>query len=359
MSLRFKISQIVEQALFDKAKGYYQTQNPLGSEQDFITAPEISQIFGEVIASYLLNFFSQRKQVFSLVEMGAGRGFLYRDILQTIFNLAKKNNILAQDFLNSASFDIIEINPVLKKIQQENLKKFSDKISINWHQNFSQFENKIHLQDARIFFISNELLDCFAIDQFVKTDIGWCERLIEVDDQENLSNPRFVIDNFSPKINQFVIEKLGYEIANQAKINAVFEYSKSLQDFYFELCQCLKKYRGIALNCDYGYNQYSDFANTLQAVKHHQKIPVLQALSGCDITGHVDFFALDKIAHSFKLSTSIVTQRQFLLELGGFQRCQNLSSQNPLQAQQISQAFERLVSPQEMGELFKFHVIWQ
>lgn len=356
--LRFKISQIIEQALFDKAKGYYQTQNPIGKDQDFITSPEISQIFGEVIASYLLNYFAQQQTPFALVEMGAGQGVLYRDILQTIFKLAKKNN-LAQIFLDNASFDIIEINPVLKKIQQENLQKFNDKIAITWHQNFSQFKNKIHLQNSRIFFISNELLDCFAIDQYVKTDIGWCERLVEVASKEDFSNARFVIDNFSPKINQFVIEKLGYEIANKAKISAVFEHSRTLQDFYHELCQSLKDYQGIAINCDYGYSQYQDFANTLQAVKQHQKIPFLQALSGCDITGHVDFFALDKIAHSFKLSSSIVSQRQFLLELGGLQRCQNLTVQNSQQAKQISQAFERLVSPQEMGELFKFHIIWQ
>lgn len=356
--LRFKISQIIEQALFDSSKGYYQSQNPLGKDHDFITSPEISQIFGEVIASYLLNYFAQQQMPFALVEMGAGRGVLYQDVLQTIFKLAKKNN-LAQVFLDNASFDIIEINPVLKKIQQKNLQKFSDKIVITWHQNFSQFTSKINSSKRRIFFISNELLDCFAIDQYVKTDIGWCERLIEVDDQENLSNPRFVIDNFSPKINQFVIEKLGYEIAIKAKNNAVFEYSRSLQDFYSQLCQSLQDYQGIAINCDYGYSQYQDFANTLQAVKKHQKIPILQALNGCDITAHVDFFALDKIAHSFKLSSSIVNQRQFLLELGGFQRCQNLSSQNPHQAKQIFQAFERLVSPQEMGELFKFHIIWQ
>jgi NADH dehydrogenase [ubiquinone] 1 alpha subcomplex assembly factor 7 len=358
MAKSFKISQIINKALFDKEFGYYRTRNPLGSNGDFITSPEISQIFGEVIAGYLLQFFADNRNKFSLVEMGAGRGFLFRDILQTIFNLSKKGNSLAINFLDNASFHIIEINPVLQKIQRQNLDKFFGHFPIIWSENFNDFLTKNYQINSKLFFISNELLDCFAIDQFVKTDIGWCERLVAVDDANLLSNPRYVLANFDSEVNQFIIDKISPIASSKARIGAVFEYSASLEKFYIELCKVIKSNGGIVLNCDYGYCGY-DFANTLQAVKNHQKISFLQAFKNADITAQVDFFALDKISQSFNLNSLIITQRQFLLDLGGLERMKILCKKNPIQATKIAKDFERLTSLVEMGELFKFHIIWQ
>lgn len=320
----------MQEALFDEKSGYYRTKNPIGKDADFITAPEISQVFGELIAAYLLQIFSLQKSRISLVEMGAGRGVLFYDVLQTIKKLAKKTS-LASDFIASANFHIIEISDVLREIQQKKLADFK----IRWHQKFEDFLSQ---NSSRIFFISNELFDCFPIDQFVKTDIGWCERLID--------SGRFITKNFDPRVDKFVQRSAG----RSAPFGAVFEYSESAKNFMNQLCSSLQNFGGIAINFDYGYIE-SDFANTLQAVKNNQKVDVLKDPGNIDISAHVDFGALDKIAKNFDLKTSLITQRDFLLSLGIEERAKNLLNQNS--------AIERLVSPSQMGELFKCHIIWK
>jgi SAM-dependent MidA family methyltransferase len=291
-----------------------------------------------------------------LVEAGAGRGLLMYDILNSLLNLVKKNQILALEFLKNTTFHIIEINEELIKIQQQKLQEFSKIINLKFHENFSDFLSE---NNSQIYFLSNELFDCFAIDQFVKTNQGWCKRLMEFDDYENFKNPRFTLDLFNEEIDQFVVNELQNNPNKNPypPINAVFEYSKDARNFMNQLCEALKFHGGIAINCDYGYYHY-DFANSLQGIKNHQKLDFIDSLIECDITALVDFFALDKIAKNFNLQTSLISQRQFLLELGAFERSQQLITKNPSMSQEIASSLERLTSPLEMGELFKFHIIW-
>lgn len=320
----------MREALFDEERGYYRTKNPIGKDSDFITAPEISQTFGELIALYLLQISANKKNKISLVEMGAGKGTLFFDILTTIKKLADKKNPQAVDFLERTTFHIIEIGEVLKKIQQEKLQNFS----VKWHKNFSDF-----LKEAEeIYFVSNELFDCFPIDQFIKTDIGWCERLVE--------EKRFITANFNPEINQFV-EKL---VDKNAPFGAVFEYSEDAQKFMTQLCEALKTNGGIAINFDYGFVK-NEYANTLQALKNHQKVNVLKNPGTVDITALVDFSVLDKITKKFNLNSSLITQREFLMSLGIEERRKNLKNENS--------AIDRLIAPDQMGELFKCHIIWK
>lgn len=325
-----KISDFTSRTLFHPTSGYYRTRNPL---DDFITAPEISQVFGELIAAYFLQIFSARKNKISLVEMGAGKGTLLRDILVSVKKLAEKKIVPAVEFLECAMFHVIEINEVLKKIQKENLKNFS----VTWHKNFEEFLRQPTTDNRQLFFLSNELFDCFPIDQFVKTDIGWCERLID--------SGKFVIKNFDPEIHQFVQNLVQVD----APFGAVFEHSSAAKDFMSQLCEALKTHGGIVINFDYGYVK-TEFANTLQAIKNHQKVSIFE--KDCDITAHVDFFALKKIAKNFGLNSSLVTQREFLISLGIEERRKILPfSENS--------AIDRLISPDQMGELFKCHIIWK
>jgi SAM-dependent MidA family methyltransferase len=346
-----KISTLIEKSLFDDKKGYYKTKNPIGKNADFITAPEISQIFGELVAVYLLHVASNSKNKISLVEMGAGKGTWFKDILQSINKLAQKNNPQALDFLSKAQFHIIEINPVLQKIQQQNLQNFT----IKWHKNFADF---LTHKNGEIFFISNELFDCFAIDQYVKTTEGWCERLVKFDDEKNFKNPQFFLEKFNVKTQNFVEEKLGKFLTQNAPLNAIFEYSKTAQEFMKKLCEAIKKAGGIAINFDYGYSEY-DFSNTLQAIKNHQKIAFLEGLSDSDITAHVDFLALDKIVKNFELDSSLITQEEFLLSLGAQQRVDFLLEKNPHLSQEILSGFVKLVAKNQMGKLFKSHILWK
>jgi len=321
----------MREALFDENSGYYRTKNPIGAKADFITAPEISQVFGELIAAYLLQIFSLKKGKISLVEMGAGRGVLFFDILKTIKKLAQKNNSLALEFIDSTKFHIIEINEVLKKIQQQKLSDFD----ISWHEKFEDF---LQENDAKIFFISNELFDCFPIDQFIKSDIGWCQRLID--------SGQFVMGKFNPEIDIFV-QNL---VTKNAPFGGVFEYSEAARNFMKQLSAAIKEKDGIAINFDYGYFE-TEFANTLQALKNHQKVDPLKNPGTVDITAHVDFGALDKIAKSAGLETSLINQDEFLISLGIDERRKKLPEQNA--------AIDRLISKDQMGELFKAHIIWR
>ncbi len=325
-------------ALFHEKEGYYRTKNPLGKDADFITAPEISPVFGELIASYLLHIIAEKKCQISLVEMGAGRGLMMRDILNLIKKLADKKIPQALDFLSRTDFHIIEINEVLKKVQQENLQDFS----VIWHKNFAEFLPK----NREIIFISNELFDCFPIDQFVQTEIGWCERIV-------VGN-NFTLADFDKKTHQFVEN----EVCQLAPIGAVFEYSLEARNFMKELCEALITNGGMAINFDYGYFK-NDFSNTLQSLKNHKKTHVLDNVGNQDITARVDFAALDKIAKNYGLNSSLITQREFLISLGIEERRQNLLKQNPQFADKINSSIDRLIDENQMGELFKCHIIWK
>jgi len=329
----------MNQALFDKDCGYYKTKNPIGKNSDFITAPEISQVFGELIAAYLLQIFGTKKGQVSLVEMGAGKGTLFGDIVNSIKKLSAKKLPLAVDFFERVNFSIIEINPVLKQIQQENLASFK----VKWYENFSQFSSQ---NNDEIFFISNELFDCFAIDQFVLTESGWRERTV-VDN-------KFTLAEFNKEIHQFVEKRIGV----LAPIGAVFEYSKTAEEFMNQLCSALQNKGGMAINIDYGYIK-NDFYNSLQALKNHQKVDILKEAPNCDITAHVNFFALDEIAKKHQLNSSLISQRQFLQGLGIEERRKKLIEKNPQNTLEINSAIDRLIDSAQMGELFKTHIIWK
>ncbi len=331
----------MQEALFNKVSGYYLKNNPIGRNSDFITAPEISQTFGELIAAYILQLSANIKKDIRLTEMGAGKGTLFFDILATINKLAKNNNALALDFLRRTRFSIIEISPFLTEIQQEKLKDFK----IEW---LSCFDRLAIADNEELIFISNELFDCFPIDQYVKTDIGWCERLIE--------KLQFVTANFDPKINKFVEELVGKK---DIPFGAVFEYSVEAKNFMIKLCKALKDKGGVAIIIDYGYIK-NEFANSLQAVKNHQKTNVLENVGESDITALVDFLMLEKIAKESRLNSSLVSQGNFLRALGIEERKKALLAQKSgAESDLINSGIDRLINEKQMGELFKCLIVWR
>ncbi len=365
-----KISQFVNKALFDCETGYYRVKNPLGAENDFVTAPEISQIFGEIIAAYLLQICEGENEKFNLVEMGAGRGVMMRDVLNTISKLAKKNIVSAQNFLEKAQISIVEINSSLREVQKENLKEVLDcfvaqgaprndgngeglqsaprnddegceRALIIWFENFEDF---LQQNQGKIFFISNELFDCFAIDQYVFTEIGWRERVI--------IDGKFSLAEFDKKTNQ----EIESEVDKLVPLGGVFEISNSARKFMEKLSKALFERGGAAINFDYGYFK-NEFANTLQALKNHRKVDIFTP--SCDITAHVDFAALDLIAKKFNLNSSLISQKDFLISLGIKEREKILITQNPQKELEISAAVNRLIDENQMGELFKIHIIWK
>jgi NADH dehydrogenase [ubiquinone] 1 alpha subcomplex assembly factor 7 len=338
-----KLSHFISHALFDSTSGYYRTKNPIGKNSDFITAPEITQVFGELVAAYLVQVFGEKKKPFSVVEMGAGKGTWFKDILDSVQKLFEKKIPQAVDFKEFATFHIIEIGEVLKKIQQENLAAFP----ISWYENFEQF---LSSQKGEICFISNELFDCFAIDQYVKTDIGWCERLVD--------SGKFITAKFDPEIHQFVEKELGFKDSGEAPFGAIFEYSKTAKIFMAQLSNAIKQRGGMAIIIDYGYIK-NEFANTLQAIKNHQKVNVLENPGEADLTALVNFQMLQQIATAYELNSSLISQREFLLGLGIEERRKNLIAINPEKKSEINSAIDRLIDSGQMGELFKCLILWK
>ena len=340
-----RISQFINKYLYDENCGYYINSSPIGPDKDFITSPEISSVFGELIALYLLNIADEFDSI-SLIEMGAGNATLFFDILTTVNKLADKNIDLAQKFLTKSDFHIVEISNNLTAIQQERLKNFN----VNWHKTYQEFLTKKQ-QNNKIFFICNELFDCFAIDQFVKTDIGWCQRLVNIKDKKI----NFKLDNFDINIHNKISNIIGPNDSSKAPISSIYEFSQFAYDFANELFDSIVKYNGIVINIDYGYYD-NEFYNSLQAVSNHKKINISDILmldNKCDISAHVNFKMIDDIARSKNLQSSFITQREFLISLAIKTRMKQI----PDSDQNAIKAINRLINKDEMGELFKVHLI--
>jgi len=348
------IADFTEFLLFNQQNGYYTTKNPIGNKKngDFITSPEISGLFGEMLAVYLVNLFSFQQEPVVLVEMGAGQGTLMFDVLNTITKLAKTNEV-AKKFWQNCQVAIIEISPVLTKIQQQKLASFN----IAWYVDFASF---LASNKQKIFFFSNELFDCFAINQYIKTKQGWQLRMLAFEGElasHNFSNLQFVLSDFCPQNHHLVCQILGQEIADSAPIGGVFEYAPKAHLFAKNLAKALQKQGGVAINIDYGYSSY-EFANTLQVLKNHQKQNFLTSCQNADITALVDFALLQKVAKEYNLQCSLILQSEFLKQLGINERAEILQKLHPTQARQIATDVARLTDVRQMGSLFKVLVWW-
>ena len=333
-------SQFINLALFHPKYGYYVSCNPFGAQGDFTTAPEISQVFGELIAAYIINNFQNfnLKQA-SLVEMGAGRGVMMRDMLQ----IFEKSTSVKSKF----DFNIVEISKKLQKIQENTLKNSN---SVNFHDDFNNFQQKNPKKP--IFFVANELFDCFAIDQFIKTKQGFVQRLINFDAKKDQFC--FVFDQF----NQEISDKIAEITPNNTQVNSITEHSPYAASLMAQICQSIKNVGQMAIIIDYGYIK-SPLKSTLQAIKNHQQSHIFEHIGTSDLTSLVDFNMLQNIAKKHHLNSSLITQREFLTSLGiKIRQEQLIKGKNKQQQDQIKSAISRLIDNSQMGELFKVLIVW-
>lgn len=344
------INQFMKEVLFGE-KGYYKTANPLGEDADFITSPEISKFFGEILAIFVLSIYSQNNKKFSFIEIGAGKGTLYYDILTTIKKLSKTSK-LAEDFVLNSKFYIIEINSILTKIQKEKLKNFN----ITWFDNFIDFNElykDLYKDDKYIPFIyCNELFDCFPIKQYKKMGGFWLEKFVDYN-----QFLYFVYNQTDVETNKFINKIINIDI-KLLPDGSIFEYSEELIQYFNKILDFIKKFKGYFLAIDYGYVK-RDFYNSLQAIYRHKKISPLSYTYQADLTAHVDFSILSEIAKVRNFNYSIASQRDFLINYGIIDRVEKFKSlNNENTSKQIDSELNRLISPDEMGELFKFFFVW-
>lgn len=320
--------------LADPDYGYYRTREPFGAGGDFITAPEISQLFGEMVGIFMVHAWQQHGSPtpVNLVEVGPGRGTMMLDMLRVIRKLAPA-------LFESLDVHMVETSERLRGVQRVTLEAFSAKIT--WHSAFEDVPPGFTLIAA------NELFDAIPIRQFVKTPTGFRERLVGLDADDNLA--------FG--IGVATIDPTLLPTGTGAEPDGtVFEVAPARQAVMNALCTRLKQNGGSALIIDYGHLATS-FGDTLQAVLHHDYDPPLAHPGQADLTSHVDFGDLARIARATGIQINgAMHQGDFLYGLGLAERASRLAN-GKAEAEQraIAVAVDRLAGAGEgkMGELFK------
>ena len=331
------IAEFMTICLLDPTNGYYPTRDPFGKDGDFITSPEISQMFGELIGLWCMQTWhdmGQPKKI-NLIEYGPGRGIMMQDIVR----VAK----LDSNFLESINITFIEASPVLEAIQAETLSKAP--CPVNWASNLEE------IPQMPTIILGNEFLDCLPIRQFIQTDEnkglkGWRERLVTVKN----NNLAFGISPFElPQWQKKVLPTSH----NKAIQNDLLEFCPAFSQIIDELKKRSLNNDTRALFVDYG-PATTDFGDTLQSLKEHRKVNVFSDLGNADLTARVNFEHLVNLSINNNLSvTSVITQGEFLCNMGIKVRAKNLMKAKPESMINIQRQLNKLISRDEMGALFK------
>jgi len=325
------VAQFMTISLLDPQSGYYATRDPLGAGGDFTTAPEISQMFGEMIGLWLVQAWSDQgcPKNPRLVELGPGRGTLMADILRT----AK----VAPEFLADLEVVLIEASPALQQVQADKLR--GSGADISWQ---AQFDDS--LSDRPLFLIANEFFDALPLRQYVKTDRGWCERMVTAlnDDLTFALAPVPVPPSTIPADRE------------NAPDGGVYETSPASIALAENIAGVIAAKGGAALIIDYGYAEASGFSETLQAVSGHRFADALAEPGEDDLSAHVDFAALAQAGRRGGAAVfGPVTQGMLLANVGITERAGQLMQSNPDNAKDLLSATERLIGNDQMGKLFK------
>lgn len=325
------IAQFMEACLSHPEFGYYLHHEPFGVSGDFITAPEISQMFGELLGLWAVHQWHamDKPEKFALVELGPGRGTLMADALRAARGLP--------EFINAMELHLVETSQRLRAQQKQALTGFQP----IWHETIET------LPEVPLIVIANEFFDALPIHQFEFSAHGWLERRVGVDEQGlafTASPPTFSIDAETRDMTP--------------DIGDIFEISPMSRNLVETLANRCAVHGGCALFIDYGHRM-SGFGDTLQAVKDHTYAKVLEAPGEADLTAHVDFYALAAAARKSGVAAyGAVTQSAFLKELGILERTDVLKARaTPEQVKMLVGGCDRLILAEHMGNLFKVMAI--
>ena len=312
--------------------GYYITRDPFGAGGDFTTAPEVSQMFGELLGIWAASVYRimGKPSHVQLVELGPGRGTMIRDVLRA--------TQVVPEFRRALSLHLVEISPKLEEIQRDGLEGFQ--VPRFWHR---KLEDVPHGPSV---ILANEFVDALPVHQAVKQVAGWHERVIGLDPAGN-----FKLGLAPDPIPHF--DRLLPQKVRNAPVGAIFEWRTD--NLPLEIGRRVRD-NGAALIVDYGHAQ-TDIGDTLQAVGDHAFADPKSAPGMADITAHVDFEIFGLSAESMGAAIhGPVEQGEFLRRLGIEDRAQALKERaSPEKAQEIDLALTRLTQAGRtgMGELFK------
>jgi NADH dehydrogenase [ubiquinone] 1 alpha subcomplex assembly factor 7 len=335
-----KIDEMMRQVLSINPDSYYIATENIGAGGDFITAPEISQLFGEIIALWAIEQWQKlgRPNEFCLLELGPGHGTLMSDLLRA--------SGVVKAFLDAAKIHLLEINP--KFIQKQKAKLKAHKKEITWIEHISD------LPKLPTIIIANEFFDALPIKQFTKLQDRWFESILVVDPIDGQ------IKYGKIEIHKALAQQLALEHVN-ANDGAIIEESLESLEIVRSLSDHIYKYSGSALIIDYGYNievserNRNQYNSTLQAIKNHQYWSIIDSLGEADLTAHVDFDALKKASQERGVKDfRNFSQRDFLLSYGIELRLEKLKrGLNQAECNILNRQVLRLISQDMMGELFK------
>ena len=315
--------------------GYYMTRDPFGEDGDFTTAPEISQMFGEVIGAWLIDAWMKMgsSSPVTLLECGPGRGTLMADILRATKNVPA--------FHDAVQVHMLEMSPVLKALQQKTL----DGYDVTWHHDTESVPT-----DSPLLILGNEFLDALSINQYVFTDTGWAKKVVNLDINETLCIDKISIEK--EEIKGFPPSLLPPQIGDY------LEVSLEQKRFLYEIIKIMQKQLCTCLFLDYGFNN-SGSADTLQAVLNHAYCNILEQPGNADLTAHVNFGEVARQIMEENLTVhGPVSQGGFLQRLGIATRADILKQAGTdQQKEEIDLALKRLTGQNtddhEMGALFK------
>jgi NADH dehydrogenase [ubiquinone] 1 alpha subcomplex assembly factor 7 len=322
----------MELCLMHPEHGYYLSRDPLGREGDFITAPEVSQMFGELLGLWAASVWKaiDSPPLLRLIEIGPGRGTLMADALRALRVLPPLYQAL--------SIHLVEVNPVLRDKQRSALSGSRD---ITWHDTIDD------VPDGPSVILANEYFDVLPIHQAVRTENGWHERTVELDGSGKLT---FGVAN--DPIPRF--EVLLPSWVRAAPIGAVFEWRPDAE--IMKIASRVRDQDGAALIIDYGHVR-SDAGDTFQAIARHSFADPLENPGLADVTAHVDFQALARAAEDLGAGVhGPVPQGDFLKRLGIETRAVNLMAKATREASEdIASALKRLIGGGRsgMGQMFK------
>lgn len=326
------IADYMADALGHPHHGYYMSGAPIGADGDFTTAPEISQLFGELIGAWLVQSWTEMGEParFNLVELGPGRGVLMADILRTAR--------LRPGFLAAAEVWLVETSGRMRHEQSRRLSNLSPQP--NFADEFSD------VPAAPTLLVANEFFDCLPIRQYERRAEGWRERRVGLSaDGGALA---FAHWETPPPPDTPVPP------ASDAPLGAIFEVCEAGTELAAGIARALAAEGGRALFIDYGH-LHSGLGDTLQAVRRHAFWPVLEEPGLADLTAHVDFEALARAAiDAGAAAYGPTTQGAFLRRLGLSARAERLAvGKSADDAEAVRAGAQRIAAPDAMGEIFK------
>ena len=324
------VAEYMRIVLTGRDDSYYMRGEAFGAAGDFVTAPDISQIFGELIGLWSIDVWRQLGSPtrFSLVELGPGRGTLMKDALRAAR--------MVPEFIEAASISLVEVSPALRVVQRAALHG----MSVQW---FNRFEDLA--SDGPLIVVANEFFDALPIRQFVRCDKGWAERCVGLDQSGELAF------GASPDaINDAVIP----HALRTSAAGSIVEMAPARAAVASAIGARLRDAGGAALIIDYGFSGPA-VGDTLQAVRRHAYADVLSEPGAADVTSHVDFTALaEALIASGVERCALAEQGAFLVRLGASERVARLKrSASAQQSEQLDAAYQRLTASDAMGSLFK------